>query len=133
MGIIGSTGLVLWFPNLFCRFLPGEVLNVAKIVHSEEALLATSFIFAIHFFGTHFRPEKFPMDMAVLSGLVSEEEMREERPEFLERMRENGQLNELETTVGHRRELVGIALAGTLALIVGLALLAGIVIAILGE
>ncbi len=39
--IIGFTGLVLWFPNFFCRFLPGKVLNIAQVIHSTQALLAT--------------------------------------------------------------------------------------------
>ncbi len=85
--LIGCTGLILWFPNWFCTFLPGEAVNVAKVVHSTLALLATGFVFAIHFFGTHFRPDKFPMDVSVLTGVVSEEEMRHERPEMLERLR----------------------------------------------
>ena len=53
--LIGTSGLILWFPNWFCTFLPGEAVNVAKVVHSTLALLATGFVFAIHFFGTHFR------------------------------------------------------------------------------
>jgi cytochrome b subunit of formate dehydrogenase len=88
VGVIGLSGLMLWFRNAFLLFLPGEALNIAKIIHSEEALLATGFIFAIHFFNTHFRPEKFPMDLSILVGLCSEEELREERPEFLARLRE---------------------------------------------
>ena len=35
--IIGSTGLVLWFPYLFCRFLPATVLNIAQVIHSTQA------------------------------------------------------------------------------------------------
>jgi hypothetical protein len=31
-------------------------------VHSDEALLATGFIFIFHFFHTHLRPETFPLD-----------------------------------------------------------------------
>ena len=38
IAIIGSTGLTLWFPVFFTRFLPGSFLNVATIVHSDEAL-----------------------------------------------------------------------------------------------
>ncbi|MHC4816216.1 MAG: cytochrome b/b6 domain-containing protein, partial [Planctomycetota bacterium] len=57
--VIGSTGLVLWMPELFTRILPGWSVNVATIVHSDEALLAVGFIFTIHFFNTHFRPDKF--------------------------------------------------------------------------
>src|SRR5450759_4483114 len=48
--VIGSTGLLLWFPTFFARFLPGWLVNVATIIHSDEALLATGFIFTIHFF-----------------------------------------------------------------------------------
>ena len=87
VAIIGCSGLLLWFPELFCRFLPGQVLNVAKVIHSEEALLATGFIFTIHFFNTHLRAEKFPMDMSMLTGLVTPEEMEEERPELVRRLR----------------------------------------------
>ena len=76
--IIGSTGLVLWFPNFFCRFLPGIALNIAQVIHSTQALLATGFVFAIHFFNTHLRPDKFPADMSVMTGLVSEEEFQED-------------------------------------------------------
>ena len=37
--VIGSTGLTLWFPEFFTRFIPGWVMNVATIIHSDEALL----------------------------------------------------------------------------------------------
>ena len=60
IAVIGSTGLTLWFPVFFTRFLPGSFINVATIIHSDEALLATGFIFTVHFFNTHLRPEKFP-------------------------------------------------------------------------
>ena len=132
VAIIGTSGLMLWFPNVFSRILPGEVLNIAKVIHSEEALLATSFIFAIHFFGTHFRPEKFPIDMSVLTGLVSEDELREERPEFLDRMRRDGKLDDLKGTGPSRAVFLLIAVAGSLALVVGLCLLVGILLSILG-
>jgi hypothetical protein len=32
--------------------LPGWVINIALLIHSDEALLAVGFIFAIHFFNT---------------------------------------------------------------------------------
>jgi cytochrome b subunit of formate dehydrogenase len=55
MFIIGGSGLMLWFPTFFTLFLPGWVLNVATLVHGEEALLAVGFIFTIHFFNGHLR------------------------------------------------------------------------------
>ena len=129
--IIGSTGLVLWFPNLFCRFLPGSVLNIAKVIHSTQALLATGFVFAIHFFNTHLRADKFPADMSVLTGLVSEEEMRDERPEYLDRLRQEGRLAACTAQAPSRLTYWSIKLAGFVALAIGLALLAGIILAAL--
>jgi cytochrome b subunit of formate dehydrogenase len=65
---IGFSGLVLWFPLFFSGFLPGSIFNWAKIVHAEEAVLAAAYIFAIHFFNTHLKPGKFPMDPAMFTG-----------------------------------------------------------------
>lgn len=90
--IIGSTGLVLWFPELFTRFLPGWFINVAMVVHSDEALLAVGFIFTVHFFNTHFRPDKFPMDTVIFTGRVPLEEFKEDRPREYEEMVESGEL-----------------------------------------
>lgn len=130
--IIGVTGLILWFPGPFCTFLPGSAINVAKLVHSTQALLATGFVFAIHFFNTHVRAEKFPADLSVLTGLVSEEELREERPELYQRLLESGKLAELRGTVPSAAQLWLYRLAGLLALVVGLGLLAGMIVAGLG-
>jgi cytochrome b subunit of formate dehydrogenase len=130
--IIGTTGLMLWFPNVFCLFLPGSAINVAKVIHSTQALLATGFVFAIHFFSIHFRAEKFPADMSLLVGLVSEEEMREERPEYLERLRQEGRLDQLRTTVPSRARLTLTLLAGFLALTIGIALLVGVLVGSFG-
>jgi cytochrome b subunit of formate dehydrogenase len=80
MAIIGGSGLMLWFPEAFARVVPGWVFNIALLIHGEEALLAVGFIFTIHFFNSHLRPEKFPMDMVIFTGRVSETELAEERP-----------------------------------------------------
>ena len=127
--IIGLTGLILWFPNLFCTFLPGETVNIAKVIHSTQALLATGFVFAIHFFSVWLRPEKFPMDMAMFTGVVSEHELREERPDYYERLLEEGRLEKLRTVVPPRRALMLATLAGYLALSIGTALLVGMIAA----
>ncbi len=125
--LIGVTGLILWFPDWFCSFLPGEAVNVAKVVHSTLALLATGFVFAIHFFGTHFRPDKFPMDMSILTGVVSEEEMRHERPEVLERLQAEGRLESRQVCAPARGKLCAVRIGGFVALLIGLAALAGII------
>ena len=93
--VIGSTGLMLWFPELFTLFMPGWLINVATIIHSDEALLAVGFIFTVHFFNTHLRPEKFPMDLVIFTGRVPLEEFKEERPREYEALKNSGELEKL--------------------------------------
>ena len=90
MFAIGGSGLMLWFPEFFGYFLPGWAFNIATIVHSDEALLATGFIFSVHFFNTHGRPEKFPMDFVIFNGQMSKEEFIEERGDQWKRYEERG-------------------------------------------
>ena len=94
VAIIGASGLLMWFPTFFTRFLPGWVINIALIIHSDEALLAAGFIFSIHFFNTHFRIEKFPMDTVIFSGRVSKNELLHERRRWYDRMVTEGRLEE---------------------------------------
>jgi cytochrome b subunit of formate dehydrogenase len=60
VAIIGASGLMLWFPAFFSSFLPGWIINIALIIHSDEALLAIGFIFGVHFFNSHLRRNKSP-------------------------------------------------------------------------
>lgn len=123
VAIIGSTGFMLWFPEFFTHFLPGWMINVATIIHSDEALLAVGFIFTIHFFNTHFRPEKFPMDMAMFTGMVPEEELKHERPRYYEQLVQEGQLEKRLTTIPAPKEFrFWAAIFGTAALVVGFTL-----------
>jgi cytochrome b subunit of formate dehydrogenase len=92
--IIGSTGLMLWFPVFFTRFIPGAVINVATIIHSDEALLATGFIFTVHFFNTHLRPEKFPMDTVVFTGRMPLAEFKRDKPAEYDALVASGKLEQ---------------------------------------
>ena len=94
VGVIGLSGLLLWLPAFFTRFMPGWMLNVATTIHSDEALLAVGFIFTIHFFNTHFRPEKFPMDTVIFTGGVPLEEFKRDRPREYQQMVERGELEQ---------------------------------------
>jgi len=94
IAVIGSTGLMLWFPEFFTRFIPGWFLNVATIIHSDEALLAVGFIFTVHFFNTHLRPEKFPMDIVVFTGRMTLDELQEDKPAEYESLMKAGKLDE---------------------------------------
>ena len=94
IAVIGSTGLMLWFPEFFTRFIPGSFINVATIIHSDEALLAVGFIFTVHFFNTHLRPEKFPMDIVIFTGRMDVEELKQDKPAEFEALAKTGRLQE---------------------------------------
>lgn len=66
--LLGGSGMVRWIPGLFTRILPGWAFNVAAVLHREEALLAAGFMFLIHFFNVHLRPDKFPLDGVMFTG-----------------------------------------------------------------
>ena len=128
--VIGCSGVMLWVPGVFTRWLPGWIMNAATIVHSHEALLAASFIFMIHFFNTHLRPEKFPIDMVMLTGQMTESEMAEERGVEYDQLVAEGRLEErVEPAVKlHWRVLGGIG--GMAAFLLGITL---IVLALISE
>ncbi len=85
VGAIGFTGLMLWQPEFFARFFPGILFNVAIIIHSYEAMIATAFIFTIHFFNVHLRPDKWPLDAVMFTGRATVHYMEEEHPRVVER------------------------------------------------
>jgi hypothetical protein len=132
MFIIGGSGLLLWFPSFFARVFPGWVFNVALLIHGEEALLAVGFIFTIHFFNSHLRPDKFPMDTVIFTGSVSEEELAHERPDEYRRLESGGGLDALAVAPPTRDVLRRGRLVGTIAVVIGLSLLVLILYAVLG-
>ncbi len=123
VGMIGVSGLLLWFPVFFGRFLPGWAFNVATIIHSDEALLAAGFIFTIHFFNTHMRPEKFPMDMVIFTGKVPLAEFRNERPLEYQRLASENRLGDYQTTASSPALFLGGSFLGLLLLCAGFLLL----------
>ncbi|HSG06027.1 MAG TPA: hypothetical protein VLB09_06485, partial [Nitrospiria bacterium] len=132
MPVIGMTGYVLWFDEFFGRFIPGWWFNVASVIHGEEALLAAVFIFTIHYFNTHLRPEKFPMDQVIFTGRVSEAELREERPEEFEELVEKRALDALRVSAPERWLERLAWIAGGTAVIIGLTMFFLILFAVFG-
>jgi cytochrome b subunit of formate dehydrogenase len=132
IAIIGSTGLCLWFPEIFTRLLPGWSINVATIIHSDEALLATGFIFTIHFFNSHFRPEKFPMDDVIFTGTVPLEELKHDRPRWYEELVQRGELEQLTVEEPHTPRFEhAVKILGFSALAIGVVLIILIIYAML--
>jgi hypothetical protein len=124
---------MLWFPNVFCLILPGTILNLAKVVHAEIALMAAGFVFMIHVFNTHLRPEKYPLDLSWFTGLVSEEHLIKSRPDFVRRLQAEGKLRPLRTVAPPRSELRRIFVQAFCLLGVGLCVLAVVVLVSLSK
>ncbi len=80
MNTMGLTGLVLWFPEFFTRFIPGFFVNIAQVLHFFEAILAVLVKFFIHIGMAHFRPAVYPADMSIFTGKTTEKRIMEEHP-----------------------------------------------------
>jgi cytochrome b subunit of formate dehydrogenase len=130
MAIIGGSGLLLWFPETLSRIVPGWVFNIALMIHGEEALLAVGFIFTVHFFNGHLRPEKFPMDMVIFTGRLSEAELQHERPGEFARLESSGELRDLIVRPPSERSWLIGRLFGTSAVLVGLTIVGLIIYAV---
>lgn len=77
------TGYVLWNPVLITQYLPGEVVPAAKIAHGMEAVLAVLSIITWHVYFVHVKV----FNKSMFTGQLSEQEMEEEHPLELERIR----------------------------------------------
>ena len=132
VAVIGFSGLVLWFPRAFASVFPGWFLNIAHIVHADEALLATGFIFVFHFFHTHLRPETFPLDPVIFVGRMPLARFKEERPREYERMVADGTLEQALEGAPTMREMTAARVFGFTAVTIGLLLAIGILVGMVG-
>ena len=123
MTIIGLSGLMLWFPVETAAFLPGWVFNVATIVHGEEAFLAAVFLFSVHYFNVHFRPDKFPQDISMFTGVVPLEDYIHEHTIEYRRLVERGELEKYLVDAPSQPMTSFAKVLGTILILTGLLLL----------
>ncbi len=74
------SGFVLWFPMQATSCLPGEVVPVAKALHSNGALVIVLIVALWHIYNAIFSPEVFPLDRSIFTGYISSVRMRKEHP-----------------------------------------------------
>ncbi|MDX9706540.1 MAG: cytochrome C [Azospira sp.] len=124
VNIIGWSGLMLAFPHITAQYLPGWVFNVATLVHGEEAFLAAVFLFTVHFFNNHFRPDKLPPpDVVMFTGTQSIEEFSHEHPAQYQRLVESGEIGKYLVDAPSRQMHVGSVILGLTLITAGLTLL----------
>jgi formate dehydrogenase subunit gamma len=78
--VMTLTGLVLMYPVLLTRFVPGELVPVAKVAHSNEGLLAFLVVITWHIYNAHLAPEVFPFNTTIFTGRISVERLKHEHP-----------------------------------------------------
>jgi formate dehydrogenase subunit gamma len=98
-GIMGVSGLILWFPELITRVLPGAVIPAALLAHSNEAMVLVVFVVIWHFFHVHVER----LNLSIFTGWLNEEDMRTYHAKEYERLTpENGdQATEIEQAGGN--------------------------------
>ncbi|MGD2096443.1 MAG: cytochrome b/b6 domain-containing protein [Desulfobacterales bacterium] len=72
--VMSLTGIILWTQYEWSKF----VVDIATLIHGMEAILACLAIMIWHFYEIHFRPHKSPLDNLWITGVISEDEMKEE-------------------------------------------------------
>ena len=85
--VMGGTGIILWFDNTFMGLLTKLGWDVSRTVHFFEAWLAILAIIVWHFYYVIFNPDVYPVNLAFLTGTITEEEMADEHPLELEEAR----------------------------------------------
>jgi cytochrome b subunit of formate dehydrogenase len=93
--VVIVTGLILYFPILFTRWFPGELIPAAKVAHSYEGLMAFLVVILWHVYNAHFNPDVFPFDKTIFTGKISLERMRHEHPLELERLKQTQDIKEI--------------------------------------
>ncbi len=81
-----ATGFTLWFPALVTSYLPGQIIPVAKALHTNEAFLAFLVIIIWHIYNAIFSPEVIPIDTVIFTGKISTKRMIHEHPVEYERL-----------------------------------------------
>ncbi|MBI2847856.1 MAG: cytochrome b/b6 domain-containing protein [Chloroflexi bacterium] len=86
MPVMVGSGFVLMFPVFVTGFLPGWIVPAALAAHSDEAMLALTWIAVIHIFFTHLAPGAFPVNTSMFTGKVPRERYERDHPLEYERL-----------------------------------------------
>ncbi len=73
-------GLILMHPVGAAKILPGWIIPLALVAHSDEAVLAVGWILIVHMYFAHLHPMIFPINKAIFTGKVPMHLYHEEHP-----------------------------------------------------
>lgn len=85
--VMTLTGIIMWFENYFINQFTKLGWDIARTIHYYEAWLAFLAIVVWHIYFVIFNPDAYPMNLAWIKGTITEEEMAEEHPLELERIK----------------------------------------------
>ena len=132
--IVGGSGLMLWFKEWTATALPGWIFNIATLAHGEEAFLAILFLFTVHFFNNHFRPDKYPPpDIVMFTGAMPLEDFRREHTLEYDELVATGQLGRYLVDVPSQFMTLGSRILGIVLLAFGLTLLVLVLVGFAGS
>lgn len=78
--VMTATGVVLWLEQIGSKF----IVDVARLVHSLEAILAVAAIVVWHFWNVHWKPGRWPMSETWINGGIDEHDVEEEHGAMLD-------------------------------------------------
>ena len=112
--IMIATGAVLWKPLFITRFISGEIIPAAKVLHSNEAFVVFLIIALWHIYNAVFSPEVFPLNMSIFTGSIPRKRMVHEHilelaaieDATIEELRSNRAENDEESTDDEPSETV---------------------------
>jgi cytochrome b subunit of formate dehydrogenase len=86
--VMSFTGLIMWFDNTFIGLFTKLGWDIARTIHYYEAWMAFLAIVVWHFYFVIFNPEIYPMNTSWITGKITEEEMSEEHPLELDKIKQ---------------------------------------------
>ncbi len=91
--VMSMTGLLMWIYIDYIGVFSKIDWDIARTIHFYEAWLAFLAIVIWHFYFVIFNPDIYPMSLAWFKGTITEEEMAEEHPLELKRIKEKNNLD----------------------------------------
>ena len=78
--VMAVTGLLLWFQEASIALFPIWALDIVRIAHGFEAILAFLAIIIWHMYNVHLNPEVFPMSKIWINGKISKHDLLHHHP-----------------------------------------------------